>query len=236
MFAQSRNRKSKGFTLIELLVVIAIIGILAALLFPAIQGALTKAKALKVGNNGRQLYIGLFNASMDLEAIDEPPVWPKSEDKWNSSTEFFVNVITNDIIKSIDFTFFSAPGLTPQPYTKDDLKSGKSADELKKGNAWCITLDVDEDTPATVPLLFTRNINVGSYVTDLNEEEPLKKAEKPFGDKLGIIVTKGGAVKVLKGSQMKLKKFNPTALGKNPSKYGYLDPESKHASALGEGQ
>ena len=38
----SRNRK--GFTLIELLTVIAIIGILAAVLFPGVQGVMKKAK------------------------------------------------------------------------------------------------------------------------------------------------------------------------------------------------
>ena len=37
-----RNRK--GFTLIELLTVIAIIGILAAVLFPGVQGVMKKAK------------------------------------------------------------------------------------------------------------------------------------------------------------------------------------------------
>ena len=47
------TKKLSAFTLIELLIVIAIIGILATLMFPAIQGAMNQAQGVKVGNNGR---------------------------------------------------------------------------------------------------------------------------------------------------------------------------------------
>ena len=50
-----RSRK-QAFTLIELLVVIAIIGILSALLFPAIQGAILTAKVTKGANAGGQIW------------------------------------------------------------------------------------------------------------------------------------------------------------------------------------
>ena len=44
-----------GFTLVEVLVVIAIVGILAALLFPAVKGATERAQAAKCVNNLRQI-------------------------------------------------------------------------------------------------------------------------------------------------------------------------------------
>ena len=93
-----------GFTLVELLVVIAIIGILVALLLPAVQQAREAARRTQCQNNMRQMGLGMLN----YESANRH--FPPGQKKFCSGCEafgwsaFFLPYIEEPAIdKEIDF-------------------------------------------------------------------------------------------------------------------------------------
>ncbi len=189
----TQHTTRRGFTLIELLVVIVIIGVLAALLFPALQNALIKTRATHTGNSGRQIHLGFFAAALTMDEYGRV-LWP-AEGQFESSTDWILDIAGNQyieagvVLEEFDFRFFSAHGMpSVQSY------AAFTGDH----NAWCVVQDLGETgVPGSVPFLFTRNIVLpGGHTGGV---PTLDAARSPFGDRIAVVISKAGTPRIIPG-------------------------------------
>ena len=93
--------KRLGFTLVELLVVIAIIGILIALLLPAVQAAREAARRSQCTNNMKQLGIGVLSFESARKRLPAPG---QCDSTGGASTTYMIHSTPTTILPYIEQT------------------------------------------------------------------------------------------------------------------------------------
>jgi prepilin-type N-terminal cleavage/methylation domain-containing protein len=97
-------KRRRAFTLVELLVVIAIIGILVALLLPAVQMAREAARRMSCSNNAKQIGLAMHNFEDTFKNF--PPSWEQPSDGangWSVHARILPFIEQADLGSAIDF-------------------------------------------------------------------------------------------------------------------------------------
>lgn len=197
------KKKKKGFTLVELIIVIVIIGVLAAVLIPAISGYVTKAKRGKdvelAGNMTTEvsLYCSKYGVDMeDLTGVDVRTILlfhdnnlkPRTN-KWvfvydRTNRQVVVRDIVNGVIKFTEEeiqTSIPQDPIDPTHIAENYFLISKGNSAIERAVDLMVNFESDEDFDEAMDFLEDEN------------EEGYKSVIEEFNPETTLFIDNGGA-------------------------------------------
>lgn len=101
--ARSVDLRPRGFTLVELLVVIAIIGVLIALLLPAVQAAREAARRMSCANNIRQVALAMHNYESAHQEYPPNIAMGQGQYRWSAQARILPHLEQANLSAGIDY-------------------------------------------------------------------------------------------------------------------------------------
>ena len=168
MNTSTRNRK--GFTLIELLTVIAIIGILAAVLFPGVQGVMKKAKQSAASTKLRNIAQSYITFNSGSKFVKDA-AWNTATAPTSAATlqEFAAVLALNAGLNSGEIWYVDAdPANDSASFPKQVLVGAAGAETIDTAfktpsaasgyQSWTTYTPTNKNLNEQTPLLWTRGL------------------------------------------------------------------------------
>ena len=170
------STKRSGFTLIELLTVIAIIGILAAVLFPGVQGVMKKAKQSTASTKLRNIVQGVISFSDGKKYIvngswNKDTVSKTSNPSCASTIAEYAAVLAfNSSLNSGEIWYVDADKLNESASFPKQVLTGASGSQTIDNNfktgsdgygwhSWTAYSPTPKNLDGNIPLLWSRGLS-----------------------------------------------------------------------------